>query len=106
MSANLSKDKAEASAELGFLSKLLAAIKKMLTTEFLWFLLAMVLGLPFAILLEYIITSNGMLKLEKEIEELLGFETLFLSCYVLCIGGIYFSRVVMNSFVSFFSKST
>ncbi|WP_303315353.1 hypothetical protein Q4Q34_15455 [Flavivirga abyssicola] len=88
----------------GKIKKMLAAIKKAVSKEFLWILFIMAISIPLALVVSYIISSDAHIISEtvsQEIEEVSEIITnqqpLFRVVYGICALGIYFSRMVMTA---------
>jgi hypothetical protein len=103
---NIAKTQAAVGAEVGKLEKLFASIKKVVAAEFLWLVLALVMGLPLALVLQYIINQYGLVEVIIEFKKLTGMDSLFVNCCIATMSGIYFSRALANSLIGKFKKGS
>lgn len=104
MSAVLEKEQAALEETEGKLKKLLAAIKKLLSKEFLWVLLILLIGLPMALIMTYTIETYGSNETLTVLQTLLEGNPLYIGCYVTCLGGIYFTRIVVGAIKTLIKK--
>lgn len=103
---NIAKTQAGLGTEAGKLEKLLASIKKVIAAEFLWLVLALVLGLPMALVLQKVLLHYDLIEVISELEKLTGIDSLFVNCCLATISGIYFSRALANSLIGKFKKAS
>lgn len=96
-SATLAKDKAALAKEEGKLKKLLAAIKKLFAKEFLWVLVVLLLGLPLALTITYVVETYGSEDIINMIKKILEGKPLFIGAYAVSLAGIYFTRTVVGA---------
>jgi len=88
--------------ESGKIKKIFATIKKVISKEFLWGLFVLIVSIPVALIMEYIISVDAHIlstKISQEIEEVSGIITtkrpMFRVLYGISVVGIYFSRMVV-----------
>lgn len=96
-SRTLTSQKALFVKEEGKLKKLLVAIKKLFAKEFLWVLLVLLLSLPLALIITYIIETYASEQILRMITEILKDKPLFMGVYLLSLVGIYFARTVVGA---------
>ena len=99
-SSSLAAEKTKVTKELGALTKMIKAIQKFISKEFLWILLALILGIPFAFVLTWIVNTYLPASTVKQIIDTLNGYPLFVDAYVVAIGGIYLSRMVYGALKS------
>ena len=96
----LADDKAKITKELGAMAKLFKAVKKFISKEFLWILLAIILGIPFAFVLTWLVNKYLSPSAITELTDDLNGYPLFIDAYVVAIGGIYLTRMVYGALKS------
>lgn len=94
--AALTKDKAK-------ITKIFAALKKLLSKEFLWVLFALILGLPLAVVFNYILSFASESTLNA-LDHFLVDTPRFIAAYVFSLAGIYFTRTVVGSVETLIKK--
>ncbi|TPN86220.1 hypothetical protein [Aquimarina algicola] len=82
--------------EEGKFKKIWAAVKKVISKEFLWMLFVLLASIPIALILEYVIKKDaGAFAEIEEVSQIITKEhPTFTVLYGLCVLGIYFSRMV------------
>lgn len=106
MSITLENEKAALAKDEGKVKKLFAAVKKFFAKEFLWLLFALLLALPIALIMTYIIETYVAADTRMKLIELSEGKTLFLSAYALSLAGIYFTRTVAAAIRTVVKKPT
>lgn len=96
-SKTLTSQKALLAKEEGKLKKLLVAIKKLFAKEFLWVLLVLLLGLPLALIITYILETYASEQILEMTTKILKDKPLFMGAYLLSLVGIYFTRTVVGA---------
>lgn len=104
MSAVLEKEQAALTAAEGKLKKLLAAVKKFFSKEFLWVLLILLMGLPLALIMTYVLETYASEEVLSALTTLLEDSPLYIGCYVTSLGGIYFTRMVVGAIKTLITK--
>ena len=94
MSVNLGKEQAALTKEVGKLKKIFDAIKKFLAKEFLWVLLALIIGLPVALVITYVINNYAPEELKTIVDNYLNGKPTLVGAYALSLVGIYFARTL------------
>ena len=86
-------------SEEGKLKKIIGAIKKMLSKELLWALFVILMSIPIALILSYIISTDAHISQEiDEVTEIIAKKyPTFTVIYGICVVGIYFSRIVAEA---------
>tara|TARA_B100000780_G_C20971775_1_gene388023 strand:- start:202 stop:525 length:324 start_codon:yes stop_codon:yes gene_type:complete len=97
MSVTLEKEQAALMKEEGKLKKLFKAIKKLFAKEFLWVLFILLLALPMALTITYVIETYGPKAFLAVINNFLDGKPIFIGAYGVSIAGIYFSRTVIGA---------
>ena len=97
MSETVSKGKAALAAEEGKLKKLLKAIKKFFAKEFLWVLFVLLVSIPLALVVEYLLDKIDDGALAEELMCLVEGYSLFMVSYAVCIAGFYFTRTIVGA---------
>ncbi|MCB0402370.1 MAG: hypothetical protein KDD41_09825 [Flavobacteriales bacterium] len=105
-SAAIAKDKAALAAEEGKLKKLLASIKKLFAKEFLWVLVVLLLGIPLALILTYLVNAYANENIMHMITKLLEGKPVFIGAYAVSLAGIYFTRSVVGAINLMANKPT
>lgn len=97
---------ADAKKEAKGLLKILQVIQKFVAKEFIWILAAIFFGIPFALVLMFVldVLLAGM---EAELEAIEGIDVvdIFLACYILSLAGIYVIRFILSALKVMASKS-
>lgn len=106
MSGVLAKEQAALAKQVGTITKLFLAIKKILAKEFLWILFATVLSLPLALIITYLLKKYAPSTLLDLILQLLPGIPLFIDAFALSIAGIYFTRTVVGAIQTLTKKSS
>ena len=97
MSVSLAKEQAALTKDAGKLKGILVSIKKLFAKEFLWVLFILLLALPLALAINYILETYSPEALLTIINNLLEDNSLFAGAYALSIAGIYFTRTVVGA---------
>lgn len=97
MSTAISKTKAAIAADEGKLKKFLKAVKKVLAKEFLWVLIILLLGIPLAFIMVYLVESFASEETTKVIYKILNGTTLYAGSYMASLAGIYFTRMTVSA---------
>ena len=97
MSEPFAKGKEALAAEEGKLKKLLKAVKKIIAKEFLWVLFILLISIPLALALKYIVETYASAETITAIYEVLDGITLSVGCYAVSIAGFYFARMVVGA---------
>jgi hypothetical protein len=105
MSVALAKKKAALIKDEGKLMKLFKVIKKLFAKEFLWILLILLLALPIALIITYVLEAYGPEVFLITINKLLEGKPIFIVAYGVSIAGIYFSRIVLGAIKTLTNKS-
>lgn len=94
-------DQKEAKQDFGKIEKIIKAVKKAVSKEFLWILFSIIISIPLALICSYLISSDAHLlneQLSKDIEDVTGIITeqhpLFRVLFGITVVGVYFSRMV------------
>lgn len=95
--AALTKDKAK-------ITKLFAAIKKLMSKEFLWILFALILGLPLALIFIYLIPILIPDSALNAIDQFLNGTPRFNLAFTISLAGIYFTRTIVGSIQTLVKK--
>jgi len=104
MSPTMSKTKAALAADEGKLKKLLKAIKKLLAKEFLWVLIILLLGIPLAFIMMYLLESLASENTIKAMCDVLNGASLYAGCYIISLAGIYFTRMTVGAIKTLIEK--
>ncbi len=91
--------------EEGKIKKLFAAIKKLLSKEFLWLLCVALIALPLGLLATRFVESYASESQQELIGDFLDGKPLFLGCYLLSMLGVYFTRTIVGSIKTLTKKS-
>ncbi|MBL4662487.1 MAG: hypothetical protein JKY22_02745 [Flavobacteriaceae bacterium] len=98
MNNAVSKGKAALAEEDGKLKKLLKAIKKLFAKEFLWILFVLLVSIPLALIVEYLLCKIGDSGIAVDpLMSLIEGYSLFMVSYGVSIAGFYFSRMVVGA---------
>jgi len=98
MSEAVSKGKAAIAEEAGKLEKLLKAIKKLIAKEFLWVLFVLLVSIPLALIVEYLLCKIGDSEVVVDpLMSLIDGYSLFMMSYGVSIAGFYFARMVVGA---------
>jgi hypothetical protein len=98
MSETVSKGKAALAEGEGKLKKLLKAIKKLFAKEFLWVLLVLLVSIPLALVVEYLLCQIGDSAVAVDpLMSLVEGYSLFMVSYAVSIAGFYFARTVVGA---------
>jgi hypothetical protein len=97
MNVSLKKDQAALMKEEGKLKKFFVAVKKFFAKEFLWVVFVVLLGLPLALILNYLLKTFGSIEVLRVVDELLDEKPQFVGCYAISCSGIYFTRAVIGA---------
>lgn len=97
MNPELEKEVAAFKEGEGKLKKLFASIKKLISKEFLWVLVVLLLGLPLALILTYLFETHASEEMLVMTKKILEGNPLFIGAYMICLGGIYFTRMVVGA---------
>ncbi len=88
--------------DIGKAKKILKVVKKALSKEFLWLLFVVIISIPIALTISYLITSDIHVvnkEVSHEIQEVSKIiteeDSLFRVVYGICVMGLYFSRMVV-----------
>ncbi|MAX78739.1 MAG: hypothetical protein CL843_01005 [Crocinitomicaceae bacterium] len=96
----------EAQAEVGKFTKLLKAIQKAISKEFLLILMSLVLAIPISYFIYLILVDWLGEPVLEQLEELTDEVPLFMWCYAIAVGGCYFSRMVFSAIQSITKKQS
>ena len=99
MTVSIAKAQGALKEEEGKLKKLLKSLKKLVSTEFLWMLFALLLAIPLALVTYYFAWNYGFsdADIKEAICKVLNGKPLWLGCYVLNVVGVYFARAVKGA---------
>ncbi|MEM8998637.1 MAG: hypothetical protein AAGB24_00105 [Bacteroidota bacterium] len=86
------------------ITKLYAAIKKVVAKEFLWAILSLILAMPLAAVSVYLFNTYGSEELKTTITKLLNGQEIYTIAYVVNLAGIYFSRMVIGAITTLTTK--
>lgn len=97
MNSSLAKEGKKVKAEAGKLKALLAALKKLWSKELLWSLLVLLICIPIALIISYIIGHYASEDIKEIFKIIAGEYPRFTVLYVMSIVGIYFLRIVITA---------
>lgn len=97
MSETVAKGKEALAAEEGKLKKLLKVVKKIVAKEFLWVLFILLVSIPLALAMKYIVEEYASAEVITAIYEVLDGNKLSVGCYAVSIAGFYFARMVVGA---------
>lgn len=101
--SSLAEQQAALTKEKGKITKFFKSLKKFISKEFLWILIALVLGLPLAFLFFHLSTFLPA-EIIKEIDTFLDTTPRFVAAYAFSLVGIYFTRSVIGSIETLIKK--
>jgi len=84
-------------AEEGKLKKIIAAVKKVLSKELLWGLFIAIVSIPIALIISYGIHTYGSKEVLEIFKIIAGSQPTFMVIYIICIIGIYVSRIIATA---------
>lgn len=106
MNKNIAQAQAALAKEEGKLKKLLKAVKKAMSKEFLWILIILIAGLPVAVIISGIVTKYdpSFTMLKADLGNVVAGYPDFMLAYLIGIAGIYFSRTTAGAVSTLLKK--
>ena len=90
--------------DFGKAQKIVKAVKKIASKELLWLLFVLLISIPTALVISYVISSDAHILNEEvyrdieEVSEIITHEQpLFRVVFGICVVGLYFSRMVVSA---------
>ncbi|WP_394749666.1 hypothetical protein [Spongiimicrobium salis] len=78
----------------GKFKKLLETLKKIASKELLWLLLVVLISVVLALICSYVIAQYKLYNIQEVIQIIAGDTASFKTLFILCVIGVYFSRIV------------
>lgn len=103
MSVTLDQQK-QLLAKKSTFSKIMAALKKFFAKQFLWALFVALVSIPLALIANFLI-SHYAPELLPTIASITGNGSSLVGIYILCLVGLYFSRMVANAIKTLAKKA-
>ena len=104
MKNSLSTKEKAAKDDFGKAKKIIKVVKKAISKELLWLLFVLIISIPIALIIAYVVSSEAEIlnkQLSRDLEDISEIIThqrpAFTLIYTICVVGIYFSRMVVNA---------